>query len=241
MAILLGITVIPVWFLREPGIDVPRERVKIGYLAAGWLSRLMVPGMLAMAGLIFCYRFGDQMVSLIIGPFLSDYGLSKETIALMKGTVGSSTSVVGALLGGWFTFRVGRRQAILISGLAQAGCFVFYILAAANVGGMPLLWWATILEGIIGTMATVALFTLMMDASDPEHAGTDYTLLASVVVLVSAVANFATALIADRFDYVSSFIIGTVLAVIGCMTVIWILDRYPLSERIQRAWRHSSI
>jgi MFS family permease len=237
MAVLLSLTVIPVLWLREPELGERRELPTIGYLTAGWIKRLMMPGTLAMVGLILCYRFGDQMVSLLLGPFLNDYGLSKETIAFMKGTVGSSTSLVGALLGGWFAFFVGRRQALLTSGVAQAACFLLYILASADIGGIAMLWWATILEGVIGTMATVALFTLMMDASDPEHAGTDYTLLASVVVLVGALSNVVAALIADRLGYTASFAIGAVLAVLGCLAVVWVLDRYPLSERIARAWR----
>jgi MFS family permease len=237
MAVLLSLTVIPVLWLREPELGERRELPTIAYLTAGWIKRLMMPGTLTMAGLILCYRFGDQMVSLLLGPFLNDYGLNKETIAFMKGTVGSSTSLVGALLGGWFGFFVGRRQALLMSGVAQAACFLLYILASADIGGIATLWWATILEGVIGTMATVALFTLMMDASDPEHAGTDYTLLASVVVLVGALSNVVAALIADRLGYTASFAIGAVLALFGCLTVVWVLDRRPLSERIARAWR----
>jgi PAT family beta-lactamase induction signal transducer AmpG len=130
-----------------------------------------------------------------------------------------------------------RHVYVLISGIAQAACFLLYILASADIGGIAMLWWATILEGVIGTMATVALFTLMMDASNPEHAGTDYTLLASVVVLVGALSNVVAALIADRLGYTASFAIGAVLALLGCLAVVWVLDRYPLSERIAGAWR----
>ena len=153
------------------------------------------PRMLTLAGLIFCYRFGDQMVTSLLGPFLTDAGLDLETIALMKGAVGSATSLLGAALGGAFVFAVGRRLALLVSGLAQAACFGLYIAAAGGAGGVTLLWAATVLEGVIGTMATVALFTLMMDAADPEHAGTDYTLLASTVVLVGSIAGLVAGVI----------------------------------------------
>ena len=67
---------------------------------------------------------------------------------------------------------------------------MLYVAIALGAGGVGLLWLATIAEGVLGTMATVALFALMMDASDPEHAGTDYTLLACVVLVVGMIANF---------------------------------------------------
>lgn len=236
MAGLLALTVLPVIPLTETprSTDTPPPRAR--ELLIGWLKRMTMPGMLAFAGLIFCYRFGDAMVSNILGPFLRDSGLSKETIALMKGTVGSATSLLGAFIGGWYAFRVSRRQALLVTGLAQSLTFVLYILAARDIGGTQLLWTATVVEGVIGTMATVALFTLMMDAADPEHAGTDYTLFASIFVLVNAIGTFCSAVIADATGYAPAFTVGTVLAAAGCLAVVFVLDRKAVPARVALAW-----
>jgi MFS family permease len=239
MAVLLAVTILPVLWLDEPARNPAAASPAASRLAVGWLDRLMRPGMLAFAGLIFCYRYGDQMVTTLLGPFLKDYGLNKETIALMKGTVGSLTSLLGALLGGWLAYSAGRRRAVLLSGLAQAGSFTLYIAAALGAGSIELLWTATVLEGVVGTMATVALFTLMMDASDPEHAGTDYTLFASVVVLVGFIGNFSGAVIADSHGYAPAFVAGTALALLGCLAVVAVLDRKPMSTRLALAWRRS--
>jgi MFS family permease len=94
---------------------------------------------------------------------------------------------------------------------------------------------------VIGTMATVALFTLMMDAADPEHAGTDYTLLASTVVLVGTLAGFIAAVIADAVGYAPTFIVGTVLAAAGCLFLVWWLDHRPAPARVTEAWRAASV
>jgi MFS family permease len=240
MAILLALTVLPVLSLREPPRDPAIPVPGTAQLAAGWLNRLLMPGMLAFAGLLFCYRFGDQMLSSLLGPFLNDQGLSKETIALMKGTVGSVTSLGGALVGGWLAFRAGRRTALLVSGIAQAASFTLYIAAALGHGGIRLLWIATVCEGVIGTMATVALFTLMMDASDPDHAGTDYTLFASIVVLVGSAGSFCGAVIADAHGYVPAFVTGTLLALLGTLAVVRVLDWKPVPERVRMAWTQRS-
>jgi MFS family permease len=239
MSALLAITIIPVLSLREPARDPRAAPPRFSRLAVGWLQRLLVPGMIGFAGLIFCFRFGDAMVSTLLGPFMKDQNLSTETIALMKGTVGSTTSLVGALLGGWFTFRVGRRVALLACGIGQAISFIPYLIASLGIGGVGLLWGATIVEGVISTMATVALFTLMMDASDPEHAGTDYTLLASVYVLVSSVGQFSAALIADAAGFPTMFTTGIILTVLGTLALVFTLDRRPMPARIGAAWRLS--
>lgn len=239
MAALLTLTLVPVLRLREPPRPQRPAPATGARLAVAWLRRALQPAMLTLAGLIFCYRFGDQMVTSLLGPFLADAGLDLETIALMKGAVGSAMSLVGAALGGAFVFAVGRRRALLTSGLAQAACFGLYIAAARGAGGVDLLWAATVLEGVIGTMATVALFTLMMDAADPEHAGTDYTLLASTVVLVGSIAGLAAGVLADAVGYAPTFMIGTGLAIAGCLVLVWWLDHRSPPGRVAEAWRET--
>ena len=243
MAGLLALSTWPVWQMRElpPGAAhdamAPRPRPSAGQLALGWWHRALAPGMLTFAALVFCFRFGDQMVSSLITPFVSDQGASKETIALMKGAVGSGASLLGALLGGALMVRVNRRTAMLSTGLGQALTFALYIAAALGWGGMPLLWWATVAEGVVGTMATVALFALMMDASDPDHAGTDFTLLASVVVGVGSLGGIAGGVVGDAWGYVWAFGIGTVLSALGCVAMVTWLDRRPTHARVAQAWR----
>ncbi len=244
MALLLALSTWPVWRMREPArmIDpeaavVPRPTLTAGQLALGWWHRALAPGMLTCAGLVFCFRFGDQMVSSLITPFVSDQGASKETIALMKGAVGSGASLLGALLGGLLMVRVNRRSAMLWTGLGQSLTFVLYLAIALGWGSMAWLWWATVAEGVVGTMATVALFALMMDASDPDHAGTDFTLLASVVVGVGSLGGIAGGVVGDAWGYAWAFGVGTVLSALGCVALVAWLDRRPTHARVAQAWR----
>jgi MFS family permease len=237
MAVLIALTMIPVLAMREPSAAANVVHPRTTELLFGWLRRLLTPGVLLLAAMIFCYRFGDQLLTTLLVPFLTDRGLGLSGIALLKGWVGNAMSIVGALLGGWLAFSTTRRNALLISGVGQAASFTLYVVIALGVGGVGLLWLATIAEGILGTMATVALFALMMDASDPEHAGTDYTLLACVVLVVGMIASIVGASIAEAFGYATAFATGAVLALLGCLSLIWVLDRYPISARVAAAWR----
>jgi MFS family permease len=241
MAGLLALTVLPTFFLKETSATTSGARYSAEELLIGWLRRLMQPGILRFAIIIVLYRFGDQMVATLLGPFLIDQGMDKEGIALMKGTVGSATSLFGALIGGWLAYSAGRRTAVLASGIAQAASYTLYIVAALGMGGVSLLWVATICEGVIGTMATVALFTLMMDASDPEHAGTDYTLFASLVVVMGPIGNVSGAAVADAVGYAPAFTLGSILALLGTLLVVWMLDRKPVPARIEQVWRRATV
>lgn len=242
MAVLLALTVLPVLPLREPPkvIDAAVPARPVARVAAGWARRLRLPGMGAFIALICCYKFGDSMVSSLIGPFMRDAGLSKEMIALMKGTVGSLASLAGAAVGGWFAFRAGRRAALLVCGLLQTASLLCYVAAAYGVGGVAMFWAGNVAEHLFGSMATVALFTLMMDASDPEHAGTDYTLLACAIVVAMGLANFTGAVIADAVGYAPTFVAGFVLSGLGCLVLVRSLDRRRGPARLQPVWRNGA-
>lgn len=206
------------------------------HLALLWLHRALRPGVLALAGLIFCFRFGDQMAAALITPFLLDQGLTKADLAVLKGAVGSGTSLLGAALGGWLMLRVGRRAALLGSGVLQALVYGLYVAAAMGIGGVPLLWLATVAEGVIGTMATVALYSLMMDSADPAHPGTDYTLLGSVGVSLAALGGIAGGLVGDHLGYAPAFAAGAVVSVIGLIALVRWLDAHPFNQRVRQAW-----
>jgi len=236
MAGLLALTILPVLSLREPARSTPDASQGTAQLALGWLQRLRVPGMGAFVALVCFYKFGDSLVASLIGPFMHDAGLSKEMIALMKGTVGSVASLAGAALGGWYAFRAGRRRALLVCGLLQTASLLFYVAAAMGVGGLAMFWAGNVAEHLLGGMATVALFTLMMDASDPDHASTDYTLLACAIVLAMGLANFTGAVIADAAGYLPAFVAGFLLSGVGCLALVRSVDARFGPQRLQAVW-----
>jgi len=236
MAGLLALTILPVLPLREPPRAGPPVQ-SAAQVALGWTERLRVPGMAAFVALICCFKFGDSMVASLVGPFMRDAGLSKEMIAVMKGTVGSVASLAGAAAGGWYAYRVGRRSALLAGGLLQTASLLCYVAAALGHGGLAMFWVGTIAEHLFGGMATVALFTLMMDASDPGHAGTDYSLLACAIVIAMGLANFTGATIADAVGYGPTFIAGFLVSLVGCLVLVRSLDARLGPERLQLVWR----
>ncbi|PPE75364.1 MFS transporter [Solimonas fluminis] len=237
MAGILLLTCLPVLFLRGESAESHAPPAAARQLALGWARRLRQPGLLPFILLICAYKFGDSMVSSLVGPFLKDYGLSKEEIALLKGTLGSAAGLAGAALGGWAAWRLGRRAALLGCGLLQTLSLLPYLAAALGWGGKELIWAGCLGEHLFGGMATVALFTLMMDASDPDHAGTDYTLLACAVVIGTGLASFAGAVVADALGYAPMMAAGILLSGAGCLLLVWRLDRGAGPERLGSVWR----
>lgn len=236
MAAFLALTLVPVWRFPEqqvlPPVDVRAPRASP--LAGVW-ARLRLPGMGALLIWLVAYKFGDSMASSMVKPYLVDAGWSKTEIGLWAGIAGSGGGLLGALLGGLAADRWGRRRALLFCGLAQTAAVAIYAVHAMGVGGVGLLQAAVALEHLLGGMATVALFTLMMDASDPAHAGTDYTLQACVIVIATGLAGFAGGLLGDALGYAAMFALSTLLSGAGCVLLLWALAAGRVPARLAAA------
>jgi MFS family permease len=236
MAALLALSVLPVLALRETAAKTAGDRPAMRALAAGWWTRLCQPGVPVFIALICLYKFGDSMGASLVGPFMHDSGLSKEQIALIKGTLGSVATLGGAAIGGWICWRLGRRAALLSSGLLQTVSLMLYAWAAFGNGSLALITTACVAEHVLGGMAVVALFTLMMDASDPDHAGTDYTLLSCALVLGHGAAAFTGAVIADAAGYGALFAASVGVSALGCVALVRAIDRGAGPRRLRTVW-----
>ncbi|MGV8873566.1 MAG: MFS transporter [Rhodococcus sp. (in: high G+C Gram-positive bacteria)] len=231
MALLIVLTTIPVWWMRSQldAADADSGRRAESdtpvRLAVAWWTRLRRPGMAAFILLIIGFKFGNSMGSALVGPFLSDSGLSLPQIALVEGGLSSVAALGGAALGAWLSFRHGRRRALLIGGVSQTLSLALYVVASLGIGGFPLLVTANITEHVLGGAATVAVFALMMDASEKRFAGSDYTLMACAVVFAQGAAGIAAGVVGDLFGYTAMFGSALVLSGIGCAVLLFALDR----------------
>lgn len=242
MAAAILLTCIPVPFVPAKAAggttadDIAR-RPTARQIVAGWWWRLGQPGIVPFIGFICAYKFGDAMASALVGPFMHDAGMTKSEIAVVKGTIGSAMGLAGAATGGFLAWRLGRRWALIVCGVLQTASIGLYVACGLHPEIRMLVYAATTTEHLLGGMATVALFTLMMDACDPEHAGTDYTLLASAVVMVTGAAGIVAGLAGDHFGYAIAWAISCVLSGIGCFALVRAIDGGRGPERVQAMWR----
>lgn len=225
--------------LRDVPLPAPAGVVRRGPAAAltAWWPRVRRPHVVTFLLGLAVFKVGDTAGSALVGPFLVDRGMDVETIALLKGVLASATVLVGAAVGAWLTFRLGRRPAVLVGGAAQCVALGLLLLAALEVGGATVLVVAVLAESVLGGIATVALFTLMMDAAEPEHAGTDYTLFASAVVGAQGVGALLGGVVGDLAGYATVFGASTVLGAVGVVVLVRLLDGGRAPAPLLAVWR----
>lgn len=225
LALLIVPVLLPVWFMREPeaagrsAINRANWQGWQGYvqLFADFLSRPRIGWWMVT---VATFKAGDSLASRMIGPLLSDQGLSLSDIGLLTGAVGATAGLAGALLGGLFLLRLGHRNALLIFGGLQAAGFIGYLVIAGGAYDAWMLYAVVCMEQFADGLSTVALFTSMMDVCRKQSPGTDYTLQAAFQVTASGFAALTGGLFTQAFGYQAVFATGAALTLCALVPVM---------------------
>lgn len=210
---MLLVATIPIALYREPASAPPaRESLQLKW----WLTQ---PGMASWLLLLLIYKAGEALGTGMLRTFLVDAGITLTELGWMLGGVGFTAGLVGALVGGALVNRLGRRRALILFGLIQSGAVVLYALAARGAS-VPVLTFVCGTEFLTSGMATAALFTVMMEKCRPEHAGTDYTVQASAVVIATGAAASVSGFSAQALGYSGHFLLSAALSAAGALYVL---------------------
>ena len=212
MALLLVLSSVPIVLHRER--PVPAIAVASPPRFWSFLDVARRPGMGTWLAVLVVYKGGEALAYGMVKPLFVDRGFTMSDIGWLLGTVGFFAGLVGAVLGGALVSRLGRGRALLVAGALQVIGILGYLAPAAGLGGTLALSAASVLEHLTSGVATVALFTIMMDACG-DAAGTDYTLQASVVVIATGVAQAVSGLVAGNVGYPGHFAASAAISALG--------------------------
>jgi RhtX/FptX family siderophore transporter len=212
---LLLVATVPVALFREPLSPAPPS-TKLGpWMRAAFINWVERPGAYRWILLLILYKAGEHMATGMLRTFLVDSKLGLTEVGWMLGGVGFTAGLVGALAGGALINRLGRRRALLTFGVLQAATVLLYALAAATQPSLPVLTLICGIEHLAGGMATATLFTLMMEACRPEHAASDYTVQASIVVWASLLSAAVSGFSAQALGYAAHFALSAALCAVA--------------------------
>ena len=230
-AALLLCLLLPVARFHEPAQVTSAPVHVVGW--RWWLAELwrfwQRPGMGWWLLLLLFYKVGDSFGSRMIKPFLVDLGWSLSQVALLD-LVASLTGLIAVLLGGLLLRHMARLTALLWFALLQALSFAGWAWVATD----PEPGWimaAAVLEQCADGLATVALFTVMMDRCRPLHEGSDYTLQASTLLMASGLFTLASGFSASWWGYSIHFALAATLALAAIIPALgWGRARRRLDE-----------
>jgi len=226
MALLLVLLSVPILLYREPVVEVSPSEVGLSYSQV-FKSFTATPAFKAWFWVLVTYKVGDGLGSAMVKPMLVDMGFKLQQIGLFVSVLGSVATLLGALLGGVLTSRIGRYQAMIAFGILQAmGLASYGILSwqwhtTGQVNNM-LVYGVNAFEHFASGMATVALLSAVMDQCRRDHAGSDFTLQVSILAIFGGSASLLAGLVADFMGYTFYYLLSAAI----CLVLLWPVVRW---------------
>ncbi|MDE3169318.1 MAG: MFS transporter [Acidobacteriota bacterium] len=174
----------------------------------------------------FDYKLGEGMSAIMSTPlYINSLGFSLNEIAAVSKFVGFFAVVVGALIGGAVTVRLGILRSLMFCGILQVAGNLFYVLQA--VGGHRLSYLAICVtaEQVTSAMAGAALIAYLSSLCSPEFTATQYALLSSLTFLGAKVFGAFSGVLADAVGWVPFFLIATAATIPALLLLVWIMRR----------------
>ncbi|WAC46240.1 MFS transporter [Pseudomonas sp. SL4(2022)] len=226
---LLMLMTLPIWRFNEkrelPFQLAQAEPAGPGLLLRHYRGLLQQPGMLFWLAVLLSFKLGDALGSPMIKPMLVDQGWSNAELGQLT-LISSLAGIAGAFLGGLLYARIGALRALLLFGLLQALGIAAMALLVSAAGNVGLVYLLALFEQTADGMSTVALFAVMMRQCRPEHEGADFTLQASVQLLLAGVVGATSGLLATWLGYQVLFVGAGTLGVLALAVVLLYFRAY---------------
>ncbi|MGZ3157458.1 MAG: AmpG family muropeptide MFS transporter [Burkholderiaceae bacterium] len=194
MAVLMAIGVVATFFAFEPvRADVVLESKPPLWTPRGLVDAVIGPFVdffakhkaagLVMLLMVALYRLPDFVMGPMYNPYYHDLGLTKDTVAFVRGTFGLVATFAGIAAGGLSAVRLGMMPTLIIGIVLEGiGTAAFALL---SLHPEPALF-ATVMafDSFAQTFAGVALVTYMSSLTSLGYTATQYAMLSSTYALL---------------------------------------------------------
>jgi PAT family beta-lactamase induction signal transducer AmpG len=235
-AMAAALTVGMMVFLFGPEPSKPTElwcgnRRQTSAAIGEWLSAAVIapfrdfmerPYWLAILVFVLGYKLGEAMAGVMAMPLYIALGFSLDQIAAVSKLVGFLATVVGALVGGAVTVRLGIVRALIVCGLLQSAGNLFYVLQAVGGHRIDYLMLCVTAENLTGAMAGAALVAYLSTLCSPAFTATQYALLSSLAAVGRTLVASSGGVLAERLGWVAFFLVTTVATLPALFLLLWI-------------------
>ena len=242
MASLLGVGMLV--FILGPEPSIPRDTSPRGKRRSeairDWLATAVTgpfadfmrrPLWPAIVIFIVGYKLGEAMAGVMAMPLYISLGFSLNEIATISKLVGFFATVVGAIVGGLVTSKIGVMRALLLCGVLQSAGNLFYVLQAYGGHRLDYLALCVAAENLTGAMAGTALVAYLSDLCSPAFTATQYALLSSLAAVGRTMVASLGGVLASDLGWVHFFLVTTVATIPALLLLVWIARRDPVPVR----------
>jgi len=194
MAVLMAVGIVATFLAFEPA----RADAVLQAKPPLWTRRGLVDALVGpfvdffrkhrLAGLVILlmvalYRLPDFVMGPMYNPYYHDLGLSKDTVAVVRGSFGLVATFVGLAAAGLSTLRIGMLPTLIVGLVLEGLGTAAFALLAFHVDG-PTFAVVMSLDAFAQAFAGVALVTYMSSLTSLGYTATQYAMLSSTYAIL---------------------------------------------------------
>lgn len=231
MASLMLLPIIATLLSREPEAPVMTVARKVDFIDAFWQpfsSFFSANGIaLALALLLFVglFKFPDQVIGVMAGPFYLDSGYTKADIATVSKLYGVWMGIAGAFLGGIAVAAFGFRRMLLLAALGVALSNIAFLLMAQNPSQIWAFYAALTADNLCQGFAGTVLVAFMSSLTDRNFTATQFALLVSLANLPGKFVGGVSGYIVEATSYSTFFVLSATTVVPTLLILAWLWPR----------------
>lgn len=236
MAALMLIPVAATLLSREPEARAATVERRIDFLGAFWQpfsSYFRNNGVaLGLVLLVFVglFKFPDQVIGVMAGPFYLDSGFSKADIATVSKLFGIWMGIAGAFVGGVAVAAFGVRRMLLVAALGVALSNLAFLLMAHNPGELWAFYAAISADNLFLGFAGVVLIAFMSALTDRNFTATQFALLVSLANLPGKFAGGVSGYFVEATSYATFFTLSALTVVPTLLLLAWLWRRVRVDD-----------
>jgi PAT family beta-lactamase induction signal transducer AmpG len=231
MAASMIVGFITVLFTREP---VPRPLAPTKSMGE-WLQTVLVEpfadffrrygwNAVLVLALIATYRVSDIVMGIMAPPFYVDMGYSKDEVAAISKIYGVLMTLVGALLAGVLSVKIGVMRTLMLGAVLSAASNVLFSWLATRGHDVTALTLVISIDNLSSGIAATSFIAYMSSLTNISYSASQYALLSSMMLLLPKWLAGFSGVAVDAVGY-HSFFIGTALIGVPVLFLIWLASR----------------
>lgn len=231
MAALMVLPIAATLLSPEPVAPVYTVVRRIDFMGAFWqpfASFFTTNGLLlGLALLLFVglFKFPDQVIGVMAGPFYLDSGYTKADIATVSKLYGVWMGIAGAFLGGAAIAAFGFRKMLLVATIGVAISNLAFLLMAQNPGQLWAFYAAISADNLFQGFAGVILIAFMSSLTDRNFTATQFALLVSLANLPGKFVGGLSGFIVEASSYSMFFLFSALTVVPTLLLLAWLWRR----------------
>lgn len=212
----------------EPQVTVQR---RVDVLGAFWqpISSFFTHNGVGLAVVLLMfvgmYKFPDQVIGVMAGPFYLDSGFTKADIATVSKIFGVWMGIAGAFLGGVCVAAFGYRRMLLVAAIGVAFSNLAFLLMAQHPGEIWSFYAALTADNLCQGFAGVVFIAFASSLTDRNFTATQFALLVSLANLPGKFAGGISGYVVEATSYSTFFALSTLTVVPTLLLLAWLWPR----------------